>query len=157
LPSEWKFAIVNPLYKGKGDLTDLNSFRGISELPTIAKLFEKIIHRQILIYFNLNNLYPKSQHGFRTGFSRATAFHDLISAFKLSNQKKQINLALFVDFRKAFDYVYSDLLLLKLRFYGFGSESLKLIQNYFTSLKQIPQCRFVDFGNMPLAFHRDRF
>ena len=144
LPSEWKFAIVNPLYKGKGDLTDLNSFRGISVLPPIAKLFEKIIHQQILIYFNLNNLLHKPQHGFRTGFSCETALHELVSAFKLSNQKKLINLALFVDFRKAFDYVNSDLLLLKLRFYGFGSESLKLIQNYFTSRKQMVRYRNAD-------------
>jgi hypothetical protein len=33
VPLEWKFAKVNPLYRGKGDLMDLNSFRAISVLP----------------------------------------------------------------------------------------------------------------------------
>ncbi len=36
IPSEWKFAIVNPSFKGKGSLDDMNSYRAISLLPPIA-------------------------------------------------------------------------------------------------------------------------
>ena len=42
-PDEWKCSIVTPLYKNKGDKTDLNNYRGIYVLTPIAKLFEKCI------------------------------------------------------------------------------------------------------------------
>ena len=50
--------------------------------------------------------------------------------WKLS--KRLINLLLFIDFRKAFDTVDADLLILKLFHYGFYNLSLDLMKNYFT-------------------------
>ncbi len=38
---------------------------------------------------------------------------------------------LFIDFKKAFDFVNPDLLLLKLFYYGFSNNALELIKNYF--------------------------
>ena len=46
-------------------------------------------------------------------------------------------LSLFIDFRKAFDLVHPDLLILKLFHYGFDNGSLKLIQDYFKNRSQI--------------------
>ena len=45
--------------------------------------------------------------------------------------------SLFVDFKKAFDYVNSDLLLIKLYCYGFSYDTIKLISNYFFDRKQM--------------------
>ena len=59
-------------------------------------------------------------------------------------EKKQLNLAIFVDFKKAFDFVNSDLLLLKLRAYGFDAASLKLFSNYFTNRKQMVKYNNID-------------
>jgi hypothetical protein len=83
IPSEWKFAIVNPSFKGKGSLEDLNSYRAISLLPPIAKVFEKLIQQQVLRYFNENRLFHKSQHGFRAGYSCESALHELIFKSKM--------------------------------------------------------------------------
>ena len=44
----FKTAVVTPLYKNKGDNTDLNNYRGISVLPPISKIFEKILATQII-------------------------------------------------------------------------------------------------------------
>jgi hypothetical protein len=44
IPSEWKSAVVTPIYKNKGLKTDVNSYRGILVLPPVAKLFEKVQH-----------------------------------------------------------------------------------------------------------------
>jgi hypothetical protein len=58
IPCEWKSAILTPLFKGKRlDPIDVNSYRGISVLPPFAKVFEKILATQIIIYFNINNLF----------------------------------------------------------------------------------------------------
>jgi hypothetical protein len=44
---EWKTAIVTPLYKSKGDTCDLNNYRGISVLPPLVKLFEKLLSSRL--------------------------------------------------------------------------------------------------------------
>ncbi len=59
-------------------------------------------------------------------------------------EKKQLNLAIFVDFKKVFDYVNSELLLIKLRPYGFDVASLKLFSNYFTNREQMVKYNNID-------------
>jgi hypothetical protein len=48
IPDDWKQAVVTPLFKNKGNLNNLNNYRGISVLPPISKIFEKILATQIL-------------------------------------------------------------------------------------------------------------
>ena len=137
LPSEWKSAVVTPLYKNKGASTDLNSYRGISVLPPIAKLFEKILATQIIIYTNLHKILFKGQHGFRNAHSCETALHELLSDINEIRDKRKIALLLFIDFRKAFDLVDANKLLLKLFHLGFDNNAIELIANYFNDRSQV--------------------
>ena len=54
-PQAFKISKVIPLYK-KGDLSLLVNYRLISLLPTISKIFEKVIH-QGSYYFELTKSY----------------------------------------------------------------------------------------------------
>ena len=137
IPNDWKYAIVTPLYKKKGLPTIINNYRGISILPPIAKIFEKLIASQISDYFEKNSLFFKAQHGFRNGFSCETALHEFISDQNKVLDKKMISLILYIDFRKAFDLVNSTCLLRKLFHYGFSNDSLLLLQDYFSDRRQI--------------------
>ena len=56
VPAEWKCAIVTALYKGKGSIEDINNYRGISVLPLVSKIFEKVIASQILYYLKANKI-----------------------------------------------------------------------------------------------------
>lgn len=136
LPNEWKCGIVIPLYKNKGDNMDLNNYRGISILPPKAKVFERIIAKQITNYFITNELFYKGQHGFRKNHSCETAVHELMTDCYKNLEKKLTTLLLFIDFRKAFDLVDRELLLLKLGNYGFSNNALKLIKDYLSNRKQ---------------------
>ena len=82
-------------------MDDFNNYRGISVLPPIAKIFEKLLAAQITIYLKLNNILFTGQHGFRNGHSCETALHELISDLNLNRDKRLISLLLFIDFRKA--------------------------------------------------------
>ena len=53
-PSDWKIAKVSPLFKS-GDLNNANNYRPISVLPTIARVFERLIFDQLYTYVNDNN------------------------------------------------------------------------------------------------------
>ena len=110
IPNDWKFAKVTPLFT-KGDHTDINNYRGISVLPVLAKLFEKLLAQQITDYFSAYKLFYTGQHGFRKGHSCETALHELLSDINIARDLKQIVLLLFIDFRKAFDTVDSHLLM----------------------------------------------
>ena len=53
-PQSFKLLKIIPLYK-KGDHSLLTNCRPISLLPTISKVFEKIIYDQMYEYLNENN------------------------------------------------------------------------------------------------------
>ena len=116
--------------------SDLNNYRGISVLSPLAKIFEKLLAAQINDYFENNNLIYKGQHPFRLGHSCESALQELISDKNVDRDAKLSSLLLFIDFKKAFDTVNSNLLLLKLFHYGFDNDSLKLITDYFRERSQ---------------------
>ena len=136
VPHEWKSAIVTPLFKNKGVNSDVNNYRGISVLAPLSKIFEKLLNEQIVYYLDKHNILFKGQHGFRKGHSCETALHELITDINLARDKRLISMLLFIDYRKAFDTVDSNLLLLKLFHYGFDNPALKLIGDYFTNRSQ---------------------
>ena len=62
-PESFKISKITPLYK-QGDHSLLTNYRPISLLPTISKVFERIIYDQMYEYLNENNLLAKEQYGF---------------------------------------------------------------------------------------------
>jgi hypothetical protein len=62
-PSKRKLARVTPLYKS-GDIADMNNYRPISVLPSLSKLFEKIVYAQIYEYLIKYNLIHPNQSCF---------------------------------------------------------------------------------------------
>ena len=105
IPLDWKSAVITPLYKSKGDFSDFNNYRAISVLPPIAKIFEKLISKQMSTYFEDNRIIYTGQHGFRKGFSCESLLHEFVSDINQSIDDKLITLVLFIDYRKAFDFI----------------------------------------------------
>ncbi len=63
-PDKLKIAKVTPVYK-KDDETLFTNYRPISMLPSISKVFEKVIFKQLYEYFQSKNLFYSAQYGFR--------------------------------------------------------------------------------------------
>ena len=55
---------VVPVYKS-GERENLNNYRPIAVLPTIARVFEKLLYRQLYSYLMNNQLLDDRQFGFR--------------------------------------------------------------------------------------------
>ena len=58
-----KTAKIIPLFKA-GDREDNNNYRPISLLPTLSKVLEKTVYKQVMEYFE-NNFLTNKQFGFR--------------------------------------------------------------------------------------------
>ena len=128
-PNVLKKAIVYPIFK-KGDPNKMENYRPISTLSNINKIFEYIIDSQIRQYLTLNNILSDRQFGFVKNSSPISAIFTLLNDIHLSFNSKSILVALFLDFRKAFDLLNIDLLLVKLKKYGFDLLSLSLLESY---------------------------
>ena len=59
---------------------------------------------------------------------------------------------MFIDFKKAFDLVNPDLILLKLFNYGFDNESLSLMSNYFSNRLMLVKIKNKFSANYELKF-----
>ena len=62
-PDSFKISKITPLFK-KGDVSLLSNYcnRPISLLPTISKIFERVLYNQLYEYFNSNNLLADQQY-----------------------------------------------------------------------------------------------
>ena len=122
----------------KGDKQSTKNYRPISLLPICGKMFEKIIFNNLYLYLNSNNLITKNQAGFRPGVSTTNQLLFLVDeihqAFEDRNSLEVR--AVFLDISKAFDKVWNEGLLFKLKENGITGSLLKLFENYLRNRKQ---------------------
>ena len=110
------------------------NYRPISILPSISKIYERIMFQQITKYIS-GSLSPYLC-GFRKGYSAQHALLRLTNKLNICLDKKE-NIGMFImDLSKAFDCIPHELLIAKLHAYGFSKESLKLTYSYLKGRNQ---------------------
>ena len=134
-PDSLKIACVIPIFK-KGDICDLNSYRPISILPILSKIYESILKNQLVKYFETENLFSCSQYGFRAGRSTVGAAASLIEGIVEGFEDGGYSCASFLDLTKAFDCVNHTILLRKLYMYNVGPLACKLLSSYLSNRRQ---------------------
>ena len=68
VPDDWRFANVSPIYK-KGSRSQVSNYCPVSLTSQVCKVFEAIIHDDIMEHLLINKLVRSSQHGFLWGRS----------------------------------------------------------------------------------------
>ena len=132
-PSDLKYANVAPIFKNE-DNTNKENYRPISILPSISKVFERLIFQQITSY--VTDVLSPYLCGFRKGYSTQHALLRLLDQLNKNLDKKDTVGLLLMDLSKAFDCISHDLLIAKLHAYKFGKKSLKLIYSYLNGRRQ---------------------
>ena len=131
-PQELKRSKAIPLYQ-KLDSLPKENYRPVSLLPHVSKIFKRIIHKQITSYtkVKLNSCITGIQKSHGTQHSLVV----ILEKWKRATDKGECVLVLFMDFSKAFDTINRNLMITKLKAYGFSREVSKFMQSYSKNRK----------------------
>ncbi|KAH9425607.1 hypothetical protein DERP_004821 [Dermatophagoides pteronyssinus] len=130
-PDAWKLATVRVLAKpNKSDYNDVKSYRPISLISHIAKLFEKLINNRI--YRHFESYMNTNQHGFVRGKSTVSALKSIINtAIEMKADKKVAIIA--IDIQSAFDKAWWPAILYEMDSHNFPADLILIIKSYLTN------------------------
>jgi ribonuclease HI len=110
VPLPWHRTKIVPILKPGKDANSADSYRPISLLSCIRKLFEKIILTRLEYWAEKYEMLSKSQYGFRKGHGTRDCLAILTTDIQISFERKQQTLVGFLDITGAYDNVLIDLL-----------------------------------------------
>jgi hypothetical protein len=114
-PAQWKDAQIILISKPGKPPNELTSYRPISLLIIVFKVFEKLLLKWLLLMVENNRLIPNHQFGFKQRHSTIEQMHQTIQRINEALENKQHCSAAFLDISQAFDKVWHTGLLYKLR------------------------------------------
>lgn len=135
VPQFYKNTLITPLYK-KGDRSHAVNYRLVALTSHIIKLYERIIRGTMVKFIEHNGVLCSNQHGFRSGRSCLTQLLSHFDDIMLGLTDGADTDAIYLDYAKAFDKVDHNLILSKLRRYGFNDQLIRWIEPFLTNRDQ---------------------
>ena len=117
VPKLWKVAEVIMIPKPGKPPHEVTSYRPISLLPVISKLFEKLLIRRIKPIIEEKGVIPSHQFGFRNKHSTIDQVHRITNIIENALEKREVCSTIFLDVAQAFDKVWHKGLIYKLKQY----------------------------------------
>ena len=135
IPSDWKEAIIVPIYKkGRRDMPE--NYRPVSLTCVISKVMEKIIRDALVSFFIDNGILSERQFGFVPGRSCTLQLLVCVEEWSRSiDDGKQIDV-IYTDYSRAFDTVSHRKLMQKLHGLGVQGNMWTWIQEFLSDRKQ---------------------
>ena len=135
-PDSWKKSNIVPVHK-KEDKQLLQNYRPVYLLPILGKILEKMLFNSIFEYLQENNLLSENQSGFQPynscEYQLLSIVHKIHGSFDC-NPPLDINV--FLDILKAFNGVWHEGLIYKIKHMGITGLLLKLIQSFLNNRLQ---------------------
>jgi hypothetical protein len=124
VPDQWLIAKTIPVFKNKGQISDINNYRPIANLCSCSKIFEKLILRRILEIQNTAgvDITNKHQHGFNRKSSTSTLMAVLQSEIKRALEDEDFVIVASLDLSSSFDLVDINLLIKRLAVAGLPAD-----------------------------------
>ena len=97
---------------------------------------ERIVCNRLYKHLNSYNILYKKQFGFQKGHSTELAILQQVDEISNSFEKTLFTLGVFINLSKAFDTVDHDILICKLKNYGFRGNNFKWFECYLKNRKK---------------------
>ena len=130
VPQNWREAIMVPLHKHGKDGGLASSYRPISLTSCLCKTMERIINHRLKWHLESGNYLAPQQAGFRQCYCTEDQATYLAQDIEDAFQAKQLVMATWIDLRKAFDKVWKEGLLLKMRECNVGGRMYKWTKSF---------------------------
>lgn len=132
-PVAWKESITIPILKPGKDPSRSGSYRPISLLSVFGKLLEYFVLSRIRVTLDDRAILSDSQFGFRQGLSTSHALMVLGDYVSRGLNRRHITIAVSLDFAKAFDSVWHDAIVYKLKTMGFEWNTCRMVANFLNN------------------------
>ena len=111
ISSEWNKGIIAPIPKGAtSNPIEPTTYRGITMTSCVYKVYCKILNERLYKWIDERGVLYDEQNGFRQKRSTIDHVSSITSIIETGKQCKMPTFASFIDFRKAYDNVYRELL-----------------------------------------------
>lgn len=132
-PLDLKMADVCPLFKKNDNLNKMN-YRSVNLLPIISKIFEKLVARQFVAFFN--GILDAKLSAYRKGYSCQHVLLYLTEYWRAALDDGENVCSVATDLSKAFDCMPHGLLIAKLHAYGISENACQFVMSYLSNRKQ---------------------
>ena len=100
MPNEWQTSVLVPIFKGKGDVRNCNTYRKVKLLEHALKIVERVLQRMIRALVIIDSM----QFGFMPGIETTDALFVVRRMQERYRDKKKLYVC-FVNIEKTFDRV----------------------------------------------------
>lgn len=132
-PDALKIGIVIILPKEGKPPDSPSSYRPITLLPTLGKVYEYCLLSFLRLIENRLNILPNEQHGFRTSHSTSTQLARVSETLITKYNQGKATVMVALDVEAAFDKVPLKYLLYKMARLSFPNWTIRLLSSYFTN------------------------
>ena len=135
-PDDWKHGTVIPIPK-VANPQSVNDLRPITLLPIPGKIMERLIHNKLYPYLEGNKILSSNQNGFRKQHGTSDTIFKFLSHVIDNMNEKKVTIAVFIDFKKAFDTLNHQILIQKLEKLSITENVQKWFKSYLTNRSQV--------------------
>ena len=133
-PGSWTRGIVVPVPK-KGDLSDVNNYRGITLTSILSKIYSHILDNRLRSWVDDINILNECQFGFMQNKSTVDCLFILQSVVKNQLYHERKLYCAYIDFQKAFDLIYRNGIWYKLCEMGASLWFVKSVKAIYNSVE----------------------
>jgi len=153
VPDSFKHGILVTIYKGHGKPKDeKGSYRGVTLLPVINKIFEKCILLRMERHLSIINFPPNLQHAARKKNNNVTLSFAIQESINHHVEKKGKVFACMLDIEKAFDKIWWNGVFYKMYRLGITDKLWLLFYDWFNGSK----CSLLYHGRLSDSFQISR-
>lgn len=129
-PDSWKVAKIITIHKSGKPPEEPSSYRPISLLSCVGKIFEKLMLERLSEHERQNKIFIPQQFGFRTEHSTVQQILRITECASLGFNKNRTTGLALLDLERAFDSVWHDGLVHKLIKNNYPVYLVKLVQSF---------------------------